>query len=287
MPNNLPVIRQTEMIAIRQDGEREVVTFEDLGRALDVNPESLRQAFRRNRDQWNGDDTTDCNAVETWTVTVSSPNGLRDVRVFSFRGAARFARHTKSPRADALYNHMLDLLEAERNGRAVPAVRELSEVDKLAMVLGVKLPEIVNQMAVVEAKVEALALAAAPERISETIKSEIADFSERFMAEQNYIGACKAHVGRCVKHYVERSLQHVALDDTRRPRLAKESFRYAWDKIRTHAGVNAFAEVRTKGQVERAMDKIDELISLTGYTPSPRPVFDTALLQQRIVGLPE
>lgn len=137
----------------------------------------------------------------------------------------------------------------------------------------------------VTARVEEIAAQAAPERISETVKTEVSDFGERFAAEQNYIGMCKAHVGRSVKHYVERCLQHVTANDPRRPRLSSEAFRYAWDKIRTHAQVNAFGEIRTRSQIERAMDKIDELIALTGYTPAPRPQFDTALLQQRIDGL--
>lgn len=146
----LPILRTTEMLTVRAIAGRQVFTYQDLAEGFQVEPARVRNAFARHSDAWNQGET-DVYQFETGA-------GGRDTRWFTARGAMRFCRYIKSGRSDALYNHLLDLWEKEREA-SVPAVREpLTEIDKLAATIGQSLvPRIERRLAEVDERQEAIA----------------------------------------------------------------------------------------------------------------------------------
>ena len=105
----IPIKRRTEMLPVRELGGREVFTYSDLAEGLQVDPSVIRKQFSRNKDAWLEGEAGVCRFV--------TASGTQEARWFSARGAMRFCRHVKSGRSDQLFDHLLDLWEAERAGR--------------------------------------------------------------------------------------------------------------------------------------------------------------------------
>lgn len=105
----IPVQRNTGMIRVRSvDGEL-VLTFNDIADGLQRPTASIRNAYSANKSQWLDN--------ETRVSEFQTPSGEQMVRLFTVRGAMRFCRHVGGERSDALFNHLLDLFEQERNGQ--------------------------------------------------------------------------------------------------------------------------------------------------------------------------
>lgn len=133
---NFPVLKQTDLLTVRTMDGRQVFTYQDLAEGFQVEAARIRQAFSRNADAWD--------QGETGVYHFDTPSGTQEVRWFTARGAMRFCRHVKSGRSDALYNHLLDLWEAERQPRADRD--PLSEVDRVAGMMGQMLPALAGHL---------------------------------------------------------------------------------------------------------------------------------------------
>jgi hypothetical protein len=154
----LPVLRITEMLTVRNLGGRQVFTYQDLAGGFQVDQARIRNQYRRNAEAWEQD--------ETGVYQNGTPSGSQELRWFTARGAMRFCRYVKSGRSDQLFNHLLDLWEAER---AVP-VAPPSEVDKLTIALQGFLPQLAGQVREVEVRQEVIAerVTAVEERVKAT-----------------------------------------------------------------------------------------------------------------------
>jgi hypothetical protein len=154
----LPVLRITEMLTVRNLGGRQAFLYQDLAKGFEVEPARVRQAYQRNAPLWDTE--------ETGVYQFDTPSGVQEVRWFTARGAMRFCRYVKSGRSDQLFNHLLDLWEAER---AAP-VAATSEVDKLAATLNGYLPQLAGQVRQVEVRQEVIAerVTAVEERVKAT-----------------------------------------------------------------------------------------------------------------------
>ena len=110
----LPILKTTSMITVRDLSGRPVYTYQDVAQAMSVEVARPRQQFSRNADNWL--------EGETGVYQIDTASGSQAVRWFTARGAMRFCRFVKSERADALYNHLLDLWEAERTSATTHVV---------------------------------------------------------------------------------------------------------------------------------------------------------------------
>lgn len=144
-PPELPIARTTDLITIRQIEGREVFTYADIAAGLHVTEATARKAYSRNADGWKPEETGVCHLV--------TASGTQEVRTFTRRGVMRFCRSIKSGLSDQLFDHLLDMEEAVASGQLSPTIA-LSEVDKLAMTLGVVLPGFRNELAAVGARVD-------------------------------------------------------------------------------------------------------------------------------------
>lgn len=143
---DLPVVRTTEYLKVREAEGRQVFTYEDLAEGFKVEPARIRQAFSRNSGAWA--------CAETDVYQIDTGAGQREARWFTARGAMRFCRYVKSGRADALYNHLLDLWEAERAAGTAPASRDaVTEVDRLAGMMGQFLPAFAGKVADMDTRI--------------------------------------------------------------------------------------------------------------------------------------
>jgi hypothetical protein len=116
--NELPILKTTEMLTVRQSEGRQVFTYQDLAEGFAVSPVRLRNQYSRNIDAWSAD--------ETDVYQNGTPSGTQETRYFTARGAMRFCRYIKSGRSDELYNHLLDLWEQERGAVIAPAPADQS-----------------------------------------------------------------------------------------------------------------------------------------------------------------
>jgi prophage antirepressor-like protein len=131
----VPVARHTGMLNERTYEGQPVYSLPDVAEGLGVTlPAVYNVLDRRSAEFLPGRD-----------VIHVLLNG-RSQTMLTRRGAMRVAMHSHGPNALALQNHLLDLDEAVATGQMQP----VSEVDKLARILGVKLPEVANQIAAVQ-----------------------------------------------------------------------------------------------------------------------------------------
>lgn len=121
--NLVPILRNTGLITVRDANGHQAFTVNDIAEALEIRSEHVRARYSENRESWGQD--------ETFVFSVPTPAGMREVRVFTARGAMRFCRFIKSERSDILFNHLLDLWEAERSGE-----KRLVDSEALAAILG-------------------------------------------------------------------------------------------------------------------------------------------------------
>jgi hypothetical protein len=141
MSNQMSIVRHSGLINIREHEGRPVHLVADLAEALQVDPARVRQAFKRNIEDWNPGETGVCH--------FDTPSGLQESRWFSHRGAMRFCRCIKSGRADALFNHLLDLWEGYR-GTAQVQVAD----DRIAVYLDQIVPAVAGRINEISARVE-------------------------------------------------------------------------------------------------------------------------------------
>jgi hypothetical protein len=126
--NELPILKTTEMLTVRQSEGRQVFTYQDLAEGFAVSPVRLRNQYSRNIEAWSAD--------ETDVYQNGTPSGTQETRYFTARGAMRFCRYIKSGRSDALYNHLLDLWEQERGAVAALPRDPINEIDRAAQLIG-------------------------------------------------------------------------------------------------------------------------------------------------------
>jgi len=117
----LPILKTTEMITVREVSGRQAFTYQDMADALQVDPALIRKQYSRNADSWIQGETDVC--------LFDTGAGDREIRYFTTRGAMRFCRYVKSGRSDQLFNHLLDLWEEERNETSIAPRNTIAELD--------------------------------------------------------------------------------------------------------------------------------------------------------------
>lgn len=154
MKNELPVLRKTDMITVRNAGGRQAFTYQDMADALQVTEKHLRDRFSRNKDAWKDavNYGTPSDEAETFTVDLDTPGGVQQIRIFTPRGAMRFCRYVKSGRSDQLFNHLLDLWEAEKGMKQAPVRNAISEIDRMAGMMNQMIPVITGRISEISTK---------------------------------------------------------------------------------------------------------------------------------------
>lgn len=212
--DELPIIKKTEMLTVRQVNDRQVFTYQDLAGGFQVEPSVVRRQFARHSEAWSPD--------ETGVSQIDTPSGSQDVRWFTARGAMRFCRYIKSGRSDALYNHLLDLWEAERND--IAPRDPLSELNRFAGMMNQVIPAISGRVAEIGTAVEVQAnrLAVVEQRQKDT--------------DPQVIDAYRVKLHRC----------KAALVAGTKGKPQEVTWRIFWSELKTHCNVGSF-DMRNQG----------------------------------------
>ena len=165
--HSLPVVQRTQFLNIRGIGDQKVLTYRDLAEAYQVDEAAIRRVYNDNKADWkepegSASDVPAFGNEETFNHVVKTNGGPQTLRLFTFRGAIRFAFHIRSTVADQIQSHLLDLIEAEAKGEPQiinPTTQPEwgSALAQFANIAGVAIQNIKADQARLETKVEQLA----------------------------------------------------------------------------------------------------------------------------------
>lgn len=278
--NDLEIAGNTGMLPYRVVNGQKVFVFADIAGALGVGQDAIRRQFSRNAGGWE--------SGETGLGHFASPSGIQETRWFNARGAMRFCRHTKSGNSDALFNHLLDLWERER---ATPAVPRMSEVDKLALLLGHELPGIHGRLAAQDDRllaIEAKQQAIEPERIADQIGGAVAvakiQIKEELEAEERTVRFLRIHIADLTDRTVALlSDPYKSMGEAVWKAQRSKEYRRLNGIIKDMFGGRQY--IRRVDQANRAIEAIHDRMRILGVTPPPAPTVGEIRVPQRLTTL--
>ena len=254
----LPVLRDTGLIRVREAEGRQVFTYADIAEGLQVGPSVVRNLFNRHQDAWE--------PVETGVSRIETPSGIQDVRWFTARGAMRFCRRAKSPRADALFNHLLDLRDAECV-KSAAACDPLVEVNRLAGLVNQILPALAGSVREVTARQDehgdrlAVVEAAQADLDPAAIALQAADIET---GRRRVLGELRGSLRNLVDAIVAQT-KVLPAGDTEG--VSWRSYPRVWRAIHRHVGVSRLDDYVEVDQFTRGIAFAQSLLRALGVDP--------------------
>ena len=254
----LPVLRDTGLIRVREAEGRQVFTYADIAEGLQVGPSVVRNLFNRHQDAWE--------SVETGVSRIETPSGIQDVRWFTARGAMRFCRRAKSPRADALFNHLLDLRDAECV-KSAAACDPLVEVNRLAGLVNQILPALAGSVREVTARQDehgdrlAVVEAAQADLDPAAIALQAADIES---GRRRVLGELRGSLRNLVDTIVA---QAKVLPDEDFEGVSWRSYPRVWRAVHRHVGVSRLDDYVEVDQYSRGIAFAQRLLRALGVDP--------------------
>lgn len=112
-PESRLTFSETELDVYHINGERWLGGYQLVTPLGYSDPAGIKMLYRRNRDEFGED--------ETRVLTISTPGGPQQVRMFSLSGAELLAIHAKTPMGKEFRRYLRQLNSAVRDGRLVSA----------------------------------------------------------------------------------------------------------------------------------------------------------------------
>jgi hypothetical protein len=239
--NELSIKGRTELLPYREVNERKVFAYADIAEGLQVEPSIVRRQYARNAEAWNPD--------ETGVSQIDAPSGTQEIRWFTARGAMRFCRYVKSGRSDALFNHLLDLWEAERSGVAIKR-DPISEIDRFAAMMSQVVPAINDRLILVENAQKALD----PHKL-------VSDSATAVIAHQKVMGELRGQLKTLVNLVVSSAKKRPPED-----LIAKAWNHHAkvYPLIHSQVGVGALSDYATVEQANHGIELARHMLAHLG-----------------------